>query len=232
MTTLHRTPKTLMRTLLCLAAFALTASANAADDKNFTPLFDGKTLDGWTFIVKPDKDGKKADPKETWSVADGYIRCTGKPNGCMVTKAEYGDYVFKVKWRFPANTLGGNTGVLLHVQDEKYWPTSIEAQLLTGRAGDILLTNPPDAKLDVDKTRQNPKVERHSFRMETKEPVEKKLGEWNEYEITCKGGDITLVINGVKVNEGKNGNLTKGRIALQSEGAEVHFKDVAIKKLK
>ena len=35
----------------------------------------------------------------------------------------------------------------------------------------ILLTNPPDAKLDVDKSRQNPKVERHFFRTEPKEPV-------------------------------------------------------------
>jgi hypothetical protein len=36
----------------------------------------------------------------------------------------------------------------------------------------------------------------------------------------------------VKVNEGKNGNLRSGRIALQSEGTEVHFKDLVIKKLK
>ena len=222
-----------MRSFLSLALLAVVALAAPADDKDgFTPLFDGKSLDGWTFIVKPDKDGKKADPKDTWSVKGGVIRCTGKPNGCMVTTKEYGDYVLKVKWRFPADGKGGNSCVLLHVQDEKYWPTSIEAQLLTGRAGDLLLTNPPDAKLDVDEARQNPKVERHFFRMETKEAVEKKLGEWNEMEITCKGGDITLVVNGVKVNEGKNGNLKAGRIALQSEGAEIHFKDVVIKSLK
>lgn len=220
-----------MRPLVCALAFALAVGfAPAADD--VTPLFDGKSLLGWTFIVKPDKDGNKADPKDTWSVADGYIRCTGKPNGCMVTKGEYGDYVLKLKWRFPAEGKGGNTGVLLHVQDDKYWPTSIEAQLLTGRAGDIFLTNPPAAKLDVDKARQNPKAERHFFRIEPKEEVEKKLGAWNEYEITCRGGDITLAVNGVKVNEGKNGNLTRGRIALQSEGTEVHFKDVVIKSLK
>ena len=58
------------------------------------------------------------------------------------------------------------------------------------------------------------------------------LGEWNQYEITCRGGTITLVVNGVKVNEGRDCNFTKGRIALQSEGTEVHFKDIAIKSLK
>lgn len=221
-----------MRWLLSSALLALAVNSRAADNDGFTPLFDGKTLEGWTFIVKPDKDGKKADPKTTWSVTDGSIRCTGKPNGCMVTKGEYGDYVLKLKWRFPADGKGGNTGVLLHVQDEKYWPTSIEAQLLTGRAGDLLLTNPPATKLEIDPKRQNPKVERHFFRLETKEEVEKKLGEWNQYEITCRGGTVTLVVNGIKVNEGKNGNLAKGRIALQSEGTEVHFKDIVLKSLK
>ena len=89
----------LMRTALLLLGVLITSSAPAADD-GFTPLFDGKSLDGWTFIVKADKDGKKADPKQTWSVTDGTIRCTGKPNGCMVTAKEYGDYVLRVKWRF------------------------------------------------------------------------------------------------------------------------------------
>jgi hypothetical protein len=220
-----------MRTLLSLAAFCFALPALGAEE-GFTPLFDGKSLDGWTFIVKADKDGKKADPKNTWSVKDGEIRCTGKPNGCIVTKKEYGDYTLKVKWRFPADSKGGNSGVLLHVQDEKYWPTSVEAQLLTGRAGDFLLVNPPDAKLDVDKSRQDPKVERRFFRIEPKEPVEKKPGEWNEAEITCRGADITFTINGVKVNEGKNCSFKSGRIALQSEGAEINFKDVVIKSLK
>ena len=222
-----------MRAAFLSFAFAagLPLTVAAAED-GFTPLFDGKSLDGWTFIVKADKDGKKADPKETWSVTDGTIRCTGKPNGCMVTAKEHGDYVLKVKWRFPADSKGGNSGVLLHVQDEKYWPTSVEAQLASGRAGDFWLIYPPDVKLEVDPKRQDPKQPRHYFRLDTAEPPEKKFGEWNQYEITCKGGDITLAVNGVKVNEGKNGNLKKGKIALQSDGTEIHFKDVELKLIK
>jgi hypothetical protein len=219
-----------MRSLLAFALLALAPPA-FGDEKNFTPLFDGKSLDGWTFIVKPDKNGKRADPKTTWSVQDGTVRCTGKPNGCMVTKGEYGDYVLKVKWRFPPGR-GGNTGVLLHVQDDKYWPTSIEAQMLSGHAGDLFLNLPPAVKLDADQSRRDPKQPRRLVRIEPKEPVEKPLGEWNEMEVTCKGGDITVVVNGVRVNAGKNGNLSRGRVALQSEGAEVYFKDIVIKGLK
>ena len=121
---------------LCLATLALLIGlfvlpvSGMEDD--VVPLFDGKTLGGWTFVVKPDKNGKKADPKDTWSVRDGIIICTGKPNGCAVTQKEFGDYILKLKWRFPAESKGGNSGVLLHVQDDKYWPTSVEAQLQSG----------------------------------------------------------------------------------------------------
>lgn len=214
---------------LCLLALLAATTARAADD---VPLFNGKDFTGWQFFEKDDKGTKKAGPGETWSVTDGYVRCTGKPNGYILTEKAYADYTLKLKWRFPADSKGGNSGVLLHCQDEKYWPTSVEAQLKSGSAGDIWLMLPPAVKLDADPKRQDPKQARHFFRMETKEPVEKKFGEWNEYEITCKGGDITLVVNGTKVNEGKGGNLTTGKIALQSEGAEIHFKDIVLKPLK
>jgi hypothetical protein len=215
-----------MRSLLLVPL--LVAPARAAD----VPLFDGKTLDGWTFVVKPDKDGNRADPKLTWSAKDGVLRCTGKPNGATVTAREYGDYELRLKWRFPAEGKGGNTGVLVHVQDDKYWPTSIECQLLTGRAGDLLLTNPPAAKLTVPNERRDPKLERRFLRIEPKEPPEKPLGEWNEMVITCKGASIELAVNGTKVNAGTECGFTKGKIALQSEGAEVHFKDIVLKPLK
>lgn len=203
-----------------------------AADEGVVPLFNGKTLDGWEFIVKPDQQGRKADPLQTWLVTDGYLRCTGKPNGCAVTTKEYANYVLKLKWRFPADSKGGNSRVLLHVQDNKYWPTSVEAQLQSGRAGDFWLIYPPEVQLEVDKARQDPQQPRHYFRIETKGEIEKKFGEWNEYEITCNEGNITLVVNGIKVNEGRNGNLKKGRIALQSEGAEIHFKDIVLRPLK
>src|SRR5438876_3153565 len=61
--------------------------------------------------------------------------------------------------------------------------------------------------------------------------VEKPIGEWNQYEITCQGDTIKLVINGKLVNEGTNAELTKGKILLQSEGAEIHFRNVELKPL-
>jgi hypothetical protein len=222
--------------LLVFALAFSASSANAQDD--FIPLFNGKDLSGWTAYLRPTKENPNPDPKNTWSVVDGVIKCTGRPNGYIATENEYGDYVLRVKWRFPADSKGGNSGVLLHVTGpDRVWPNSVEAQLASGSAGDFWLIADEHGKLpylEIDQSRKdlNNKEGRHYFRINREKPVEKPFGEWNQYEITCKGGDIRLVINGTLVNEGKNGELKRGRIALQSEGAPIEFKDIEIKLLK
>ena len=65
-----------------------------------------------------------------------------------------------------------------------------------------------------------------------KKIVNKDIGEWNQYEITCKGDTIKLVVNDQLVNEGTNAEATKGKILLQSEGAPIVFRNVEIKMLK
>ena len=69
---------------------------------------------------------------------------------------------------------------------------------------------------------------------------EKPLGEWNTVEIICVGAKSVHIINGVvnMVNEdshlivdGKKVPLTNGNIQLQSEGAEVYFRNMEIKSI-
>lgn len=215
-------------------ALALPGPTSAQDKGGFTPLFNGKDLSGWKPYLRGTKENPNPDPKDTWSVSDGVIVCKGKPNGYIVTEKEHGDYVLRLKWRFPEGSKGGNSGVLLHVTGpDRVWPNSVEAQLFAGSAGDIWLIGDEKGvlpKLAIDQSRKDPKNKegRHYFRMGKDEKIEKPFGEWNQYEITCKGGDVTLKVNGKQVNEGTNGELKSGRIALQSEGAEVHFKDIEI----
>src|SRR5687767_3860846 len=110
---------------LC-AALVFNLPMRAADNEGFTPLFNSRDLSGWKPHLRVPKDGKVPDPKDTWSIVDGYIRCVGKPNGYIATEKEYGDYMLRVKWRFPADSKGGNSGVLLHVQEkDDVWPTSV-----------------------------------------------------------------------------------------------------------
>lgn len=219
---------------LAAAAAVLTSSSPAQDKRGFEPLFNGKDLTGWKPFLRGSKDNPNPDPKNTWSVVDGVIVCKGKPNGYIATEKEYGNYMLRLKWRFPADSKGGNSGVLLHVVGpDKVWPNSVEAQLAAGHAGDFwLIANEQGElpKLEIDPARKDPanKEGRHYFRINKDEAVEKPFGEWNQYEILCKQGNVTLKVNGKEVNVGTNGALTSGRIALQSEGAEVHFKDIEL----
>jgi hypothetical protein len=219
---------------LALLCGLLAGSTLPAADDGFTPLFNGRDLDGWTFFTKD----AAADPKKLWAVKDGAIACTGTPFGYIATANEYGDYELRLMYRYPADAKAGNSGVLLHCgKADRIWPNSVEAQTRAGRAGDFWL-NANDAgrlpRLDADPARfdTKDKNKRHYFRIEPKEPVEKPFGEWNEYRISCRGGAITLVLNGVKVNEAADGELKRGRIALQAEGTPVEFKDIRIKSLK
>ncbi len=95
-------------------------------------LFNGEDLDNWKLFI-PDET---VDPATVWQVEDGVVHCKGSPAGYMRTKQKYSNYKLTVEWRWPKD--GGNSGVLLHVQDkDEVWPRSIETQLQSLHAGDI-----------------------------------------------------------------------------------------------
>lgn len=56
--------------------------------------------------------------------------------------------------------------------------------------------------------------------------VEKPLGEWNTLECVADGDSISIFINGILVNQASRVKPSKGRIQIQSEGAEIFFRRV------
>jgi hypothetical protein len=218
----------LVTAALLAAALALPRGPAAGQEGGWVKLFNGKDLSGWKKFLDPKR---QADPDKIWAVKDGIIFCEGSVNGYLLTDKEYENYVLRLQWRWGEKMTGKNrnSGVFVHVTGpDKIWPKAVEAQLMADHAGDFWLVD--NFKLTVDPKRQDPKVARHYFR--TKDNVEKKVGEWNQYEITCKGDTVKLAVNGEVVNEGTNAELTKGKILLQSEGAEIHFRNVELKSLK
>jgi Domain of Unknown Function (DUF1080) len=247
----HTEERLAMRTALLTAAAltglaaALAAPGRADTAAGFTPLFNGTDLAGWKTFLDP--KAKDADPAKVWTIKNGEIHCLGNPLGYLLTAKEYGDYVLRVQWRWPAKP--GNSGVFVHVTGpDKIWPKAVECQLLSGRAGDFWLVDGFKMKIDSAK---DPNSDRHYARIGDKfvkkegttnrgraqyeivgKQVEKPVGEWNQYEITCKGNTINVVVNGEHVNTGTDAEMSKGHILLQSEGAPVVFRNVEIKSLK
>lgn len=70
------------------------------------------------------------------------------------------------------------------------------------------------------------------------EDAEKPSGEWNTIELICVGGDSIHIVNGKVVMRLKNAQqqdatgawspLSSGRISLQTEGAEIFYRDVEL----
>jgi 3-keto-disaccharide hydrolase len=217
--------------MLSLAALVVFAFGPAEE----IDLFNGKDLTGWKAVFQDEKDipenVKKrlklpAKMEDVWKVENGVLVCKGQPYGYLATEKEFENFDLTLEWRWKSEgRRPGNSGVLLWINDEdKVWPRSIEAQLAAGDAGDIWVILP--AKIDIPKEQ---KVGKRRYQRTVKENIEKPIGEWNKYEIHCKNGDVKLTINGKLVNEGKNSEPRKGRLGLQSEGTEIHFRNIKVK---
>jgi hypothetical protein len=56
-------------------------------------------------------------------------------------------------------------------------------------------------------------------------------GEWNTYDVVCVDGTIKHSINGKFVNGLSQSSIKKGYLCLESEGAEIHFRNIRILEL-
>jgi hypothetical protein len=210
-------------TLLAALSLGATAADDKKDDDGFTPLFNGDDLSGWKTFLDP--KNKDARPQDIWSVKDGAIVCTGKANGYLYTEKSYKNYVLRYDWRYKRpdkvadeERFLGNSGLLVHIQGEpKLWPQCVEVQGMNRDHGKII---------PVGGARATSKFDRAALRK-----ARKPIGEWNTTEAIIRGRSIVAKVNGSEVDVGEC-NLSEGQIGLQSEGAEIHFRNIKIKELK
>ena len=212
-----------MKTIF-IYVFVFLAVASYAQQKE--SLFNGKNLDDWTIFVS---DSTVA-PKDFFYVKDGVIETVGVPVGYLRTNKAYSNYQLHVEWRYPEKPI--NSGVMLHVSGpDKIWVTHYQAQLKHKNAGDFIVHGVGERATIGDSTYVS---------TEKVKPVipklhpsnEKPAGEWNSYDITCKGNSIEVKVNGLLQNTAVNCSLTKGRIGLQAEGSKIQFRNLWIEKIK
>ena len=179
-----------------------------------TELFNGKDLTGWVSYLKDN-----ADAAGTWSVQDGLLKCTGKPNGYLRTEKNYADYKVTVEWKF---TKPGNTGVLVHMhQPENIWPLTVECQGMHDHQGDLFFWS--GAK--CAELTKGPKVPRKAA------DAEKPVGEWNLFQVVCAKDTVTIFVNGTEMNTATACSITSGQIGIQSEGGALEIRRVTLEPL-
>jgi hypothetical protein len=186
-------------------------------------LFNGKDLSGWGYFLV-DEDAKMED---VWSVKDGLLVCQGEPGGYLCTDKEYKNFKLVVEWRWPDEP--GNSGVLMRITGEPMMlPKCMEAQLKSGDAGAIYGFQGFHVGGPEDRWFERPEAVGGMTGVRKIEGNEKEPGQWNKYEITLDGGKLTLLVNGKKVNEATDCDVLAGKIGLQSEGGEIHFRTVPL----
>jgi len=170
-----------------MAAVALSGQAALAAEEGFKPLFDGKTLQGWTELNGTAK----------YWVEDGAIvgrTSEGSPNSFLCTDEEYGDF----ELRFEVKVDDGlNSGAQIRsaqreasegrFPEGRVYGPQVEIESGPGQAGWIYGEATGRGWVSPEPRLDDPKVNQHDhFRS----------GEWNAYRVVAEGPRIRVWING------------------------------------
>ena len=140
--------------------------------------------------------------------------CSGQPKGFLFTAETYSDFELTLDWKFPTDA-NGNSGVLVYLQDEpRIWPTSMQIQFHQPKAGSVFPSGDAKSANTSESDLAGP------------------FNSWNSCRIVSRSGQLSVEINGKKAGEITGAVPATGSVALQSEGAEVHFRKIRIRRLK
>ncbi len=206
--------------LLLPAAAPDAKSALETDPSGWTDLLkDG--LAPWKRVpIPPTGKLREADP---WSLKDGMIHCAGKGAGheMLLYNTELADGTFHVEWSFKPveKGKGYNSGVYVrNSADGAVWH---QAQVGNKSVGFLFGQTLTDGK------KKGINIKDASVAQRGKGP-----GEWNVFEITCKGKEVTLWINGAVTAKWTDCQVPKGYLGLEAEGWDIDFRNVKWKELK
>ena len=96
---------------------------------------------------------------------------------------------------------------------------------MDGNHGDVFAIQgatltPTNSDLQKGWMRSYPTVERNN-----------PAGEWNHYRVESRNGSVILAVNGEIVTTAFHAIPRKGYICLESEGSEIHFRNIRIMEL-
>jgi hypothetical protein len=200
---------------------------------------------GSVFLFKPEDrshwyvflqgSGKNKDSLGVFRFENGMIHVSGQKFGYIATEESYSNFHLKVEFKWgekkypPRENAKRDAGILYNAEiynGDKIWPRTLECQIQEGDCGDIWLI---DSAFVIHADAMAGKKPYH--RIIKSKDAERPSGEWNKVEVIVNKGEITYLVNGQVVNKAKNPSPKAGRILLQSEGAEIYYRNVELQKL-
>jgi 3-keto-disaccharide hydrolase len=205
--------------LVCALGMSWGVKTYAASQSagKWTPLFNGKNLDGW-----------QAFGTEKWVAGHGTIvgESVTDKYGYLMTKKEYKNFEIRLKFNC---TSEGNSGLFFHSkitgENPKWGPDIVGLQA------------------EIDPARHTAGIYESGGRgwvaLPTAEGEKaiKPVGQWNSMEVRVEGNHIVTHLNGVKIVDYTYtpAKYTDGQIGLQihtgMNGFRIQFKDIEIRAL-
>lgn len=194
-------------------------------------LFDGKTTSNWRGFKK------NSFPENGWVVENGWLHCSGKGGGDIITIEQFEDFELELEWKIAP---GANSGVKYFVLESRNSPIGHEYQIIDDD------TN-PDARIAAGKhltggfydvlkpqnAKPNPPGKiNHSKIVVRGNNVEHWLNGEKVLEYVCSSPELKKAIENSKFkNTPGFGEKVKGHILLQDHHSEVWFRNIRIKKI-
>ncbi|WP_198152368.1 3-keto-disaccharide hydrolase [Draconibacterium sediminis] len=218
-------------------------------------LFNGENLDNWDILIDDKGTDKNLFTVENGMIhvyaqqADQSLQSFGG----IVSKEEYGSYILTLEYKWgekkfqPRHEFVRDAGIIFHMHgDDVIWPNGVECQIQEGDTGDLwaigtrVLSTVQNVIRNYSEkgdtiTRGN---QEHRFQRFHRAYCWENPG-WNTVKLIVKGNEAIYEVNGKIVNRAfdmkywnENLNewkaLTKGRILLQAEGAEIFYRNITI----
>src|SRR5918999_6096063 len=194
------------RTVTLLACGMMTATivgcAQLTGGGGWTALIDGgKGLENW------DRVGDA-----NWRVEDGAIVADKGKGGFLVSKNSYKDFQLRAEFWADHNT---NSGIYMRCADAK------------------VITDKSCYEANIFDQRPDPTYGTGGIvhLAPVAQPMPKAGGKWNTYEITAKGSQLVVVLNGQKTVDVQDSKHASGPFALQYGSGVIKFRKVQIKPL-
>jgi len=198
--------------------------------------------------------GLNNDPRNVFSVinvnGEKQLYITGEVYGGLTTKNEYGNYHLSMQFKWgtkkwePRLNQKRDSGILYHCKGEHgsfwdVWKSSLEYQVQEGDCGDYIGLAGAGALIPAKQVGNQ-----HVFTpgatpvsknfVKRSQNFENPNGQWNTLEVIVVGDRAIHYVNGNMVNavlDAKwNGNtITSGQIQIQSEAAEIFYRNIRIK---
>ncbi len=173
---------------------------------------------------------------DTWKIKGDELICSGHPIGVIRSEKKYENFVMHIEWRHME--AGGNSGTFVWSNAEpgkNRLPNGVEVQMLELDWVNQHIKDgvkPPIAYVHgevfgvggVEIIPDNPR----GTRSKSIENRCKGKGEWNTYDVVCVDGTIKLSVNGKFVNGISKSSQKTGYICLESEGAEIQFRNIKV----